>query len=320
MSLSQWRNFSPQDKLPATWTDGVEKLLSNYASPNFAIDQSSTTALRVKASTGDDARVLAIAGAPRYNEADASATHPGGGAGSFNLWATANANSFGTNAGPPITETDGTTYAFGLKIGTPSGSGAEAISRLLATVAWDGAKITSFASTLDPSHSSNPWLPLFERSIDLAAGTTTSQVPLTKAGGAGVLAASVPASQALYPFPVTPIGIPLLANPPQAVSLRIRLMVATNQVSPATTITVALRQATMSNGTSGNANPTSASGSDIATTSVVANAASSRFDAVSAVATPSTSAAYLALFAAPTATLAAGAVAYVSAIVEYKIA
>lgn len=150
MTMLQWRDFSPNTKLPATWTDGIERILSNYVSPNFVIDQPSPTSLRVAAGTAVDARAIAIAGKPRWNEADVSATASGG-AGTIILYAVTTAETFGSASGPPVQETDTTTRSFTLKAnGTPSGSGGEALSRPLATVQWDGTKITGWQSLLTP--------------------------------------------------------------------------------------------------------------------------------------------------------------------------
>lgn len=149
MTLLQWRDFSPNVKLPATWTDGIEKALGNYVSPNWSIDQASTTQVRVKAGTGVDARAIMIQGSPRWIEADATATVSGGAA-VVPVYACCTADSFGSAAGPPVTETDTTTRTFTLKAGTPSGSGGEALSRKVADVVWDGAKITGVLPYLGP--------------------------------------------------------------------------------------------------------------------------------------------------------------------------
>lgn len=189
MTLSQWRDFAPQAKLPATWTDGVEQLVSNYASPNLVIDMASSTSLRVKAGAAHLARVLAVAGKPRWIEADASATVPGGtGAGTLTLYAVGYADTFATSPGPPPFEVNNTTsMAFTLKIGTPTGSGSEAISRPIATMVWDGTSITSFAPLIglrDPA--ATRWETVLEASASLSSGSATGQRWMPRSGGSGI--------------------------------------------------------------------------------------------------------------------------------------
>lgn len=144
--MSKWRDFSPGGQLPATWTDNLEELLSTYASANFVVVKASATTVKVPAATGVDQAGIMIMASPRYNAADTVATHPGGAAGTHDVWVTCTADTFGSSAGPPIQETDTTTRTFGLKIttsGTPSGTGAEAKYRKVAQVIWDGATITA---------------------------------------------------------------------------------------------------------------------------------------------------------------------------------
>jgi hypothetical protein len=82
-----------------------------------------------------------------------TAAHPGGAAGDYNVWVTANASVYGANPTPPPDELDSTNYAFALKISntTPSGTGSEAVYRLVAVVTWDGTKITAIRQLIGSS-------------------------------------------------------------------------------------------------------------------------------------------------------------------------
>lgn len=139
----KWRDFSPGGPLPATWTDNIEELLSTYVSPNFALTRASATTVQVVASAGTGQVGIAVASSPRYNAATVTAAHPGGAEGLYDVYVTATADAFHTNASAQ--EVDDTTRTFGLKIlatgSTPSGSGAEALYRRVAQVYWDGAAI-----------------------------------------------------------------------------------------------------------------------------------------------------------------------------------
>jgi hypothetical protein len=142
MALDQYRNFNRQAVFPSTWPDAIEQVLSNYVSPNFMVEKASATTVRVVAATGPDARIIMIRGKPRWVETTVTATHPGGTAGNYDIWAITTADSFGTTAGPPSGETDTTNHAFALKVGgTPSGSGSEAHGTKIGVAVWDGTKI-----------------------------------------------------------------------------------------------------------------------------------------------------------------------------------
>lgn len=146
--MARWRDFAPGQTLPATWTDGIEELLSNYLSSNFNVSKASATTLQIVAGTGDDEVAAAIDGKPRWVTATVTAAHPGGAAGTYDVYIHANADSFGSAAGPPVQEVDNTNHNFFMKIiaggGALSGAGTEAIGRKVATVGWDGAALTTF--------------------------------------------------------------------------------------------------------------------------------------------------------------------------------
>lgn len=148
--MAKWRNFAPGDPLPSTWTDGIEELVSALIGSNTRLEIPTSTTLRIPAGAGDDQVTIAIDGSPRWITANITATHPGGSAGTYKVWAIATADSFGTDGNG--NETDTTTRSFGLKIttsaSTPSGSGSEAIYRQIGTCEWDGAAITSVTQTV----------------------------------------------------------------------------------------------------------------------------------------------------------------------------
>lgn len=138
---AKWRDFNPGSPLPSTWTDSIEELLSSYAGANFRVEKVTNTTIRVVAGPGDDQVGISIDGHPRFNVLTVTAAHPGGVAGEYNVYVTSGDDTFGADGGGNEIITSPMT--FGLKIGSPSGIGAEALSRKVATCTWDGVKITT---------------------------------------------------------------------------------------------------------------------------------------------------------------------------------
>lgn len=151
--MDQWRNFAPGASAPATWPDGIESLLGNYSSPGLLMKRFGSAQVTLTAGGSSQAATLAVQGSPRWITATATATHPGGSAGIYKIYACCTADSFGSAAGPPIQETDTTTRSFTLKItsGTPSGTGGEALSRQIGVCHWDGSAITGVYNWLNPA-------------------------------------------------------------------------------------------------------------------------------------------------------------------------
>ncbi|MDT7782068.1 MAG: Concanavalin A-like lectin/glucanase superfamily, partial [Pseudonocardiales bacterium] len=143
----RWRDFAIGQPLPSTWTDGIEELLNTYASGHLLLEKASATTVRIAASTTTGQVALAIRGKPRWITATITAAHPGGAAGTYDIWATTAADSFASTPGPPAGEVDNTNHAFALKItaqgATPTGVGSEALYRRVGTLVWDGAQITA---------------------------------------------------------------------------------------------------------------------------------------------------------------------------------
>jgi hypothetical protein len=127
--------------LPSTWVNKIMSMLGS-AADNILIVAASPTAIGVRAadeSTGW--AVLAIDGAWRFMQSF-NVTHPGGAAGTYNVYATTHANDLSA-----VDPADTETYTFSLTIravadGEPPASGETALARLVATCDWDGSAIT----------------------------------------------------------------------------------------------------------------------------------------------------------------------------------
>jgi microcystin-dependent protein len=140
--MSKWRDFAPGSSFPSTWTDGMEELLSDFVGGNFRLTLASTTVAQVVASAGDGLVGIAIDGKPRWATSTKTAAHPGGAAGNYDVFVTGYPDSFATDAnGHEANNT--VSMEFGLKIGAPSGAGAEVISRKVGFVVWNGTRITA---------------------------------------------------------------------------------------------------------------------------------------------------------------------------------
>lgn len=137
--------FVRDDILPSFWANAIQRLLSNYVSPNFRLTQQDATHVQVVAGADADAAVIVIGGLWRWNEATASRAHPGGAAATFDVFVTAKANAI-VNVPAPFT--DNTDYSFALAIVAHGATpvivpGTVDIYRKIGELTWSGAAITA---------------------------------------------------------------------------------------------------------------------------------------------------------------------------------
>jgi hypothetical protein len=133
-----------EDPVPEEFFDSTQEMMSGSA-VNVALVASDATHVRLLAGAGHDQVSLSIGGAYRYQAANVTVAHPGGAAGIYNVWATAQPNQALPAAGPA-----GGDHSIGLAVRTQA-AGAPAgplISRLIGQCVWDGAAITSVRSTV----------------------------------------------------------------------------------------------------------------------------------------------------------------------------
>jgi hypothetical protein len=123
--------------LPSTWVNAFMEFVSTM-SANLRLTKASATTVSIVAGTDNDQASVGIDGRWRYNTATLTATHPGGAAGTYDVYVTAADNDFSL-ADPA----DATNYSFGLQIRAVGSPPATALSRKIGTVAWDGAQITA---------------------------------------------------------------------------------------------------------------------------------------------------------------------------------
>ena len=109
------------------------------AAPSFSMTLSNSTTVQVVAGTGDDQVGVAIDGRWRYRSTSTTAAHPGGAAGTYDVFVCGSDNSFAL--GTPTV--DNTTYAFTVEIKAQGNTPSTAIHRKIGEVDWDGAAITA---------------------------------------------------------------------------------------------------------------------------------------------------------------------------------
>lgn len=124
--------------IPQDWLDNIQELISTLISENAQVSVLNTNTVQIPAGTDNSQVTLGINGRWRFNTAAVNATHPGGAAGTYNLWATAADNNFAI--GPP--EVDSTVYSFAIQILAVGSTPATALFRQIGTVQWNGTAIT----------------------------------------------------------------------------------------------------------------------------------------------------------------------------------
>jgi microcystin-dependent protein len=147
--VSKHRDLPFGSPLPTSFLRAAQELLSTFRSPLFRPLPISPTTLRLLAGANDAQVGLAINGRWRYVTANVDATHPGGAAGNYNLWATAADNVFAASGAPEgeDPEDDNTDYSFALTILPTGSTPATALHEIVGTVGWSGTTITGVLLT-----------------------------------------------------------------------------------------------------------------------------------------------------------------------------
>ena len=167
--MDQWRDYAPGGAFAATWTDGIEALLSNYVSPNFRLTVSNPgvsgtpSAVQLSASADDGVVSLAIQGKPRWITAPLSVNIPLATGVAYDIYATSTADTFGSDPGPPVHETDTTDHSFALAVVAQGATPGTALYRKVGTAYYDG----NYATVLNTV---GPW-------------ANTNEVPTPLLGG-----------------------------------------------------------------------------------------------------------------------------------------
>lgn len=147
--------FARDDVFPSWFVNSVQRLLS-LAAFNFAVTKQDATHIHVEAGADPLAAAVSIQGRWRWNEATVSRAHPGGAAGTYDIFAVSKANKIDTSPAPGTDDTD---YSFELRIveaahTPPIEAGVVDIFRKVGSLQWSGTEITRVDQTvpLAPTH------------------------------------------------------------------------------------------------------------------------------------------------------------------------
>lgn len=170
--------------VPQDFFDSLQEFVSTM-NGNFVLSLANATTVQVVAGAGPNQVSVGIGGPFRYRTSTITATHPGGAAGTYDIYVVASANAFV----PGTPEVDNTDYTFGLQIvaggaAAPTGTyNAKAIAhtRLVGTLTWSGSAITAL---YPKGGAPSPVYP----SDDVIArqGATTQALLGSVAGAAGI--------------------------------------------------------------------------------------------------------------------------------------
>jgi hypothetical protein len=155
MTITEMNAFAREDVFPSWWANSVQRYLS-VGGLSFSLTKQDGTHVHVVAGPSDEAAAIAIDGKWRWSEATVSRAHPGGTAGTYDVFAVAIGNHIVSSPDPG---TDETNYAFELRIlkageTPPIEAGVVDIYRKIGSVEWSGAEITRVDQTvpLAPTH------------------------------------------------------------------------------------------------------------------------------------------------------------------------
>ena len=176
------RDFARGEIFASWWTDAVEEFLSSGAH-GFRVRVASTTTIDSPAGVGNDQSSIAIEGRLRFNAATVSRVHPGGAAGTYDVFVTAAGQNIVSNPQP---NTDNTVYSYALAIvaagATPAVvAGSVDIFRKVAELTWNGAAISAVRQLVPPRSDAPiyPTAPLATFTPERVRGAPAQAAPLT---------------------------------------------------------------------------------------------------------------------------------------------
>lgn len=142
--MSKHRNLNYGDRLPEAVEDAMMEFVSTLVA-NLKLTLANPTTLQIVAGADNAQVAAAINGRWRYISATVTAGHPAAAAGTWPVFLTASDNVFTPTGNPPglPPETDATVYAFAMQIRVDGANPGTALYRQIATVDWDGVKITA---------------------------------------------------------------------------------------------------------------------------------------------------------------------------------
>lgn len=177
------------------WFQALMEFVSTLEA-NANLTLANSTTIQIVAATGSGQVALGMGGPWRYRSTTIQQAHPGGGSGTYDIYAVASANAF--VAGTP--ETDNTDYTFGLAIVTGGGAAptgtfnghAIALTRKIGTLQWSGTAITGLFPSVGQVQ------PTFVGDVTARAGLSTQVLAGSSTGGAAGLLFGSAGDASLY--------------------------------------------------------------------------------------------------------------------------
>jgi hypothetical protein len=134
--------FDRDDVFPSWFANAIQNVISGLKT-DLRLDLNSATAVEVDPQEPAGLAAAIIQGRWRFNTAIETRSHPGGAAGTYDVWAVATDNVITNTPDPHTDETD---YGFTLRITPtgvdPSGTGVEIFEKI-GEVTWNGSAITA---------------------------------------------------------------------------------------------------------------------------------------------------------------------------------
>jgi hypothetical protein len=177
-------DFARESRLPSYWANRIQEFLSG-ARTDLRVSVPDGTHVEVVPAEPYGIAAIDLQGRWRWIEEPVSRVHPGGGAGTFIVWAVATDQDV-VNVPKPFT--DETDYTFSLRITKsgeePSGAGVEVFEKI-AEVDWDGAKITALRQTYNAVQGAM---------IERGAFSESTDIVWTRSSSGGLVASYAPDS------------------------------------------------------------------------------------------------------------------------------
>lgn len=234
--------FARKDVFPSWFVNSIQRFLSLTAS-GFFLSLKDSTHIRVLAGPEEEAAIIAISGLWRYSEASVNRAHPGGAAGTWDIYVVTKANAIVSSPAPGTDDTD---YSFELRIvelgKTPAiEAGVVDAYRHVGSLLWSGTEITELEQFVPGVHrhagqhaqgASDPLSPIDIGAVPasssvardlLQAGIVSSAawgIVLTQVGESGALRTTGPSVAGVAWLPdTTGAGLGLVRTVTEPVSL-----------------------------------------------------------------------------------------------------
>lgn len=149
--MAKTKTFARDEVYPSWFPNAIQEYVSTIAA-NLELRKNSATAIEVPAGAASGQVSVGVDGRWRYRSATVTRSHPGGAAGTYDVYVVAADQNI---VNTPLPFTDATNYAWDLRIVAsgatpPISAGVVDVFRKIGEVEWDGAAITDVIQTEGP--------------------------------------------------------------------------------------------------------------------------------------------------------------------------